>query len=218
MKSGGSLDIEEGTGAMGREVKSTSTPTGPPHPCQSLRKQHAVTGSLWTKVSMQQKVLLLLCVASAILDPLFVYIPTINGESFCLELDQKLGITAIVLRSLVDVLYFVLWYFYWRARRGPDTTASKADTEEIPSLQTSSVEQTHKSPGKTNLFSPKKAFEMLSILTLPQVKLWTANWFGISDAGFGTLECLELPNAYSLHCTSEVIRKTMWSLQTVLRK
>ncbi|KAI4384835.1 hypothetical protein MLD38_002937 [Melastoma candidum] len=162
MKSGEGLDIEVGT----RELQSTSRPTGPPEETAG----HTFISERFDlkRVPTQQRALLLLSVAAAILDPLFFYIPSVNGGSICLESDRNLGIIVIILRSLVDVLYSVSWYFHWRARRGTGATASQGEAVDIRSLDTASAEQTQSSPGKTVLLSPKTAVVMLSILPLPQ--------------------------------------------------
>ena len=38
------------------------------------------------------------------LDPLFFYIPTINGDEKCLQTDTKLRIVALVSRLLTDII------------------------------------------------------------------------------------------------------------------
>ncbi|PRQ58727.1 putative potassium channel, voltage-dependent, ERG [Rosa chinensis] len=45
------------------------------------------------------------CVIAVSLDPLFFYIPTINGEEKCLEMDTKLMIVSLVLRSFTDIIF-----------------------------------------------------------------------------------------------------------------
>lgn len=104
-----------------------------------------------TKKSTQQQALLLLCVAGIMLDPLFFYIPMINEVSKCMKSDRKLGVIAISLRSLVDVLHLVQWSFYYKKK-----------WKEI-------------SRGNPNSFSPRNSkvidqlIETICILPLPQV-------------------------------------------------
>ena len=52
-------------------------------------------------------IFLLSCVTSVFLDPLFFYLPVINEDKKCIGLDKKLWITAIVLRSVTDIIYLV---------------------------------------------------------------------------------------------------------------
>ncbi|KAH6814907.1 cyclic nucleotide gated channel 1 [Perilla frutescens var. frutescens] len=53
------------------------------------------------------KFFVLSCVAAVSLDPLFFYIPIINGDKRCLELDRKLELIACVLRSFTDIFYLI---------------------------------------------------------------------------------------------------------------
>ena len=52
-------------------------------------------------------IFLLSCVISVLLDPLFFYLPVINEDKKCIGLDKKLWITAIVLRSVTDIIYLM---------------------------------------------------------------------------------------------------------------
>lgn len=51
------------------------------------------------------KIFVLVCVIAVSLDPLFFYIPVIDYENKCLDLDITLKITACVLRSITDLFY-----------------------------------------------------------------------------------------------------------------
>ncbi|KAL8209405.1 hypothetical protein R6Q57_006137 [Mikania cordata] len=51
------------------------------------------------------KVFLLCSVVALSLDPLFLYLPVVNGTQKCLEMDQNLAIVVCVLRSFADILY-----------------------------------------------------------------------------------------------------------------
>lgn len=53
------------------------------------------------------KIFVLSCVIAVSLDPLFFYIPLIDDEKKCLNLDYKMQTTAIVLRFLTDVFYII---------------------------------------------------------------------------------------------------------------
>ncbi|XP_059629085.1 cyclic nucleotide-gated ion channel 1 [Cornus florida] len=60
------------------------------------------------------KIFVLSCVIAVSLDPLFFYIPVINDDKKCLELDKKLEITASVLRSFTDIFYIIHIIFQFR--------------------------------------------------------------------------------------------------------
>ncbi|KAI4383160.1 hypothetical protein MLD38_009034 [Melastoma candidum] len=51
------------------------------------------------------KIFVLSCVLAFSVDPLFFYIPIINPKQKCLDLDEKMEITASVLRSFTDIFY-----------------------------------------------------------------------------------------------------------------
>ncbi|KAH6756581.1 cyclic nucleotide gated channel 1, partial [Perilla frutescens var. hirtella] len=51
------------------------------------------------------KIFVLSCIIAVALDPLFFYIPVIDGSRFCLSLHKNVEIAACVLRSFVDVFY-----------------------------------------------------------------------------------------------------------------
>ncbi|KAG6426562.1 hypothetical protein SASPL_110787 [Salvia splendens] len=60
------------------------------------------------------KVFVLSCVVAVSLDPLFFYIPIINGDKRCLELDWKLELIVSVLRSFTDIFYLIHVMFQFR--------------------------------------------------------------------------------------------------------
>ena len=59
-------------------------------------------------------VLVLMCVIATLLDPLFCYILLVDEEKSCIEFDNKLMVTVVVLRSLVDFGYILLIVFHFR--------------------------------------------------------------------------------------------------------
>ncbi|KAG2700631.1 hypothetical protein I3760_06G007900 [Carya illinoinensis] len=48
------------------------------------------------------------------LDPLFFYVPVINDDKKCLDLDDKMKTTAIILRSFTDIFYVIHIIFQFR--------------------------------------------------------------------------------------------------------
>ncbi|KAF5200639.1 Cyclic nucleotide-gated ion channel [Thalictrum thalictroides] len=60
------------------------------------------------------KIFALSCVIAVYLDPLFFYIPVVDRKKNCLYLDEKLQITACVLRSFTDIFYILHIIFQFR--------------------------------------------------------------------------------------------------------
>ncbi|KDP28497.1 hypothetical protein JCGZ_14268 [Jatropha curcas] len=60
------------------------------------------------------KIFVLACFLAVSLDPLFFYIPVIDGVNKCLDLDKKLETTACVLRTFIDVFYVLRIIFQFR--------------------------------------------------------------------------------------------------------
>lgn len=60
------------------------------------------------------KIFVLSCVIAVSLDPLFFYIPVVNDDMKCLDLDGKLETTASVLRSFTDIFYILHIIFQFR--------------------------------------------------------------------------------------------------------
>ncbi|KAK3037308.1 hypothetical protein RJ639_032070 [Escallonia herrerae] len=60
------------------------------------------------------KLFVLACVIAVSLDPLFFYIPVINGKDKCLALDNGLKIIACILRSFTDIFYILHIIFQFR--------------------------------------------------------------------------------------------------------
>jgi cyclic nucleotide gated channel len=60
------------------------------------------------------KIFVLSCVIAVSLDPLFFYVPVINDGKKCIELDTRMEITAIILRSFTDIFYILHIVFQFR--------------------------------------------------------------------------------------------------------
>ncbi|KAG6649936.1 cyclic nucleotide-gated ion channel 1-like [Carya illinoinensis] len=60
------------------------------------------------------KIFVLSCVIAVSLDPLFFYVPVINDDKKCLDLDDKMKTTAIILRSFTDIFYVIHIIFQFR--------------------------------------------------------------------------------------------------------
>ncbi|KAG9128748.1 hypothetical protein Leryth_021728 [Lithospermum erythrorhizon] len=60
------------------------------------------------------KIFVLSCVIAISLDPLFFYVPLVDNNNKCLDLDRKLVVTASVLRSFTDIFYLIHIIFQFR--------------------------------------------------------------------------------------------------------
>ncbi|KAK8583466.1 hypothetical protein V6N13_108826 [Hibiscus sabdariffa] len=60
------------------------------------------------------KIFLLSCILAVSIDPLFFYVPMVNDDKKCLVLDEKMEITASVLRSFTDIFYIIHIIFQFR--------------------------------------------------------------------------------------------------------
>lgn len=62
------------------------------------------------------KIFMLVCVLAVAIDPLFFYIPWVNGtdKDKCLDLDHKMEAAACVLRTFIDVVYILRIAFQFR--------------------------------------------------------------------------------------------------------
>ncbi|KAK2654139.1 hypothetical protein Ddye_013995 [Dipteronia dyeriana] len=60
------------------------------------------------------KIFVLSCLIAVSLDPLFFYVPMIDGDRKCLTLDKKMETTASVLRSFTDIFYIIHIIFQFR--------------------------------------------------------------------------------------------------------
>ncbi|KAK7275357.1 hypothetical protein RIF29_16472 [Crotalaria pallida] len=60
------------------------------------------------------KFFIITCVMAISVDPLFFYIPMINGQRKCIDFDGALKVTACVLRTFLDVFYILRIIFQFR--------------------------------------------------------------------------------------------------------
>lgn len=66
------------------------------------------------RLLMWNKAFEILCIISVSCDPLFFYLPYFNLTDFCLSIDNKLAVTAVVLRTIVDSIYLIRIGFQFR--------------------------------------------------------------------------------------------------------
>ncbi|XP_059634361.1 cyclic nucleotide-gated ion channel 1-like [Cornus florida] len=107
------------------------------------------------------QIFVLYCVVAVSFDPLFFYIPVINGKDKCLDLDKKLEITLCVLRSFTDVFYVL--HIVLQFRTGFIATSPRV-------FGTGELIENPDAIAKRYL-SSYFIIDILSILPLPQVGL-----------------------------------------------
>lgn len=113
------------------------------------------------------KIFLLLSVVALAFDPLFFYIPVVNPERFCLNLDKKLEAIACVFRTFIDAFYVVHMLFQFHtgfiasSSRGFGRGELNENPKEIAIRYLGSY----------------FIIDLLSILPIPQVKNVSSNLF-----------------------------------------
>jgi cyclic nucleotide gated channel, plant len=60
------------------------------------------------------KIFVISCLFAVFVDPLFLYVPVIDGGNNCLYLDKKLETTASILRFFTDIFYLLHILFQFR--------------------------------------------------------------------------------------------------------
>ncbi|XP_060213349.1 cyclic nucleotide-gated ion channel 1-like [Lycium barbarum] len=99
--------LERGSERISSWRKSTRVHplTDKPTKDQSSSSKKKVLDPQGRFLQQWNKIFVLVCVIAVSLDPLFFYIPVIDNENKCLDLDKTLKITACVLRSITDLFY-----------------------------------------------------------------------------------------------------------------
>ncbi|BBG97894.1 cyclic nucleotide gated channel 1 [Prunus dulcis] len=64
-----------------------------------------------------RKIFVISCVFAVLLDPLFLYIPIIKEDMKCIQMDKRLSKTALALRSVTDLSYFVDIILFFHSHR-----------------------------------------------------------------------------------------------------
>ena len=85
-------------------VDNTTAQTPTPNNKRNSKKKKMMKKGIR---EMWNEIFLLVCVIAVSLDPLFFYIPTVNDDDKCLKMDKKLISSALVLRSLTDMVYLI---------------------------------------------------------------------------------------------------------------
>ncbi|KAF8380074.1 hypothetical protein HHK36_027544 [Tetracentron sinense] len=94
--------------------KSLSLRSLSDQPAKHLGSKKKILDPQGSFLQKWNKIFVLSCVIAVSLDPLFFYIPVIDGKKKCLDLDRKLEITVSVLRSFTDIFYILHIIFQFR--------------------------------------------------------------------------------------------------------
>ncbi|CAI0449896.1 unnamed protein product [Linum tenue] len=100
--------LESGSESISRirqTLKSYSFNNGSSSDSSSSRKK--VLDPQGAFLQKWNKIFVLSCFLAISLDPLFFYVPVIDNDKHCLKLDNKMQITASVLRSFTDIFYIL---------------------------------------------------------------------------------------------------------------
>ena len=99
------------------------------------------------------------CMIAVSLDPLFFYIPVTNEDNKCVRLDKKLRATAIVLRSMTDIIHIV--HMILQFRTGFIDKASRKFGKPVLVKDARKIARRY--------FWPYFVIDILAILPIPQV-------------------------------------------------
>uniref|UniRef100_A0A0D6QT61 Cyclic nucleotide-binding domain-containing protein n=1 Tax=Araucaria cunninghamii TaxID=56994 RepID=A0A0D6QT61_ARACU len=102
------------------------------------------------------------CIVAVSVDPLFFYLPVVNDQSRCLDIDRKLAITATVLRTFTDIFYLVHMVLQFRtAFIAPSSRVFGRGELVIDSMQIAK-----------RYLSTYFIIDFLAVLPLPQAVIW----------------------------------------------
>lgn len=106
--------FEEGFNGIKTLKKSLNLRSQSDQPTKDLASWKKILDPQGPFLQRWNKIFVFLCVVAVSLDPLFFYIPVIDGINRCISLDKKLQIIACVLRSFVDIFYVLRIIFQFR--------------------------------------------------------------------------------------------------------
>ncbi|XP_073131667.1 cyclic nucleotide-gated ion channel 1-like isoform X2 [Henckelia pumila] len=108
------------------------------------------------------KIFVLSCVIAVSLDPLFFYVPIVDDEKKCLDLDHKLEVTASILRSFTDLFY--LSHIIFQFRTGFIAPSSRVFGRGVLIEDSWEIAKRY--------LSSYFIIDILAVLPLPQVIIW----------------------------------------------
>ncbi|XP_022946044.1 probable cyclic nucleotide-gated ion channel 5 [Cucurbita moschata] len=108
------------------------------------------------------KLFVISCFLAISVDPLFFYVPVINGNSNCLGIDRKLAITVTTLRTIIDVFYLVHMALQFR-------TAYIAPSSRVFGRGELVIDPTQIAKRYLRRYF---IIDLVSVLPLPQIVVW----------------------------------------------
>lgn len=156
--------IQEGFATVSERIqswrKSLSLPSRTRKPSKELKSpRKKILDPQGSFLQEWNKVFLISTVLAVALDPFFFYIPILQREETCLDLDTKLGVIACVLRSIVDIFYIlhIIFQFHTGFIAPSSRVFGRGELVEAPSAIAKRYLSTY------------FIIDILSILPLPQV-------------------------------------------------
>ncbi|XP_018729908.2 cyclic nucleotide-gated ion channel 1 [Eucalyptus grandis] len=95
------MDIREDTGVFAK-IKSLRMPLS-----SLLVSERKMLDPQSPCLQQWNRIFLILCVFALALDPLFFYIPVIDVNKWCLDIDNRMKIIASLLRTIIDAFYII---------------------------------------------------------------------------------------------------------------
>ncbi|GMN66540.1 hypothetical protein TIFTF001_035605 [Ficus carica] len=92
-----------------KDVSGVDTPKEHVTKVQKLLNPWSSYSQLWNKIFLAS------CVIGVSIDPLFLYVPVINEDDKCLDMDQNIMYVALVLRTITDFAYVLHLIFRLRS-------------------------------------------------------------------------------------------------------
>lgn len=92
-----------------KDVSGVDTPKEHVTKVQKLVNPWSSYSQLWNKIFLAS------CVIGVSIDPLFLYVPIINEDEKCLDMDQNIMYVALVLRTITDFAYVLHLIFRLRS-------------------------------------------------------------------------------------------------------
>ncbi|KAF8413316.1 hypothetical protein HHK36_001294 [Tetracentron sinense] len=106
--------LEWGSEGIKHIGKSLSFHSPSDHSGKDLGSRNRILDPQGPFLQRWNRIFVLSCVIAVSLDPLFLYIPVVDGVNKCLSLDKRLEKIACVLRSFTDIFYILHIIFQFR--------------------------------------------------------------------------------------------------------
>ncbi|TXG46741.1 hypothetical protein EZV62_026035 [Acer yangbiense] len=156
----------EGLATIGRSLKSGVTRAVFPEDLKVSEKK--VFDPQDRSLILWNRLFVLSCIIAVSFDPLFFYLPVFNHEPHCIGMDTKLAVTITTLRTVNDVFYLLRMALQFRtAYIAPSSRVFGRGELVIDPAQIA-----------TRYLRHHFIVDFLSVLPLPQVRLWFGYFFG----------------------------------------